>query len=101
MSSQGLHLLFFEQPIFLSPQYLTSFCSWTCFSLSLISWLVILGTDDDDAPPRDAAAFALTWANVAAKSKFNGADSCSVEDAAVEEVCDEDDCSACFSFSLV
>jgi hypothetical protein len=56
----------------------------------------------DDAPLRDAAAFALTWANVAAKSKFNG--SCCVEDVDDEdalEVCDIEDCSAFFSFNFV
>ena len=54
------------------------------------------------APPRDAAAFALTCANVAAKSKFNG--SCCEEDADnedVQEVCDVEDPSAFFSFNFV
>ena len=58
----------------------------------------------DGLPPSDAAAFALTWANVAAKSKFNGADSCSVEDAVdadALEACDVEDCSSFLSFNFV
>lgn len=63
----------------------------------------MVGTDGE-TPPSDAAAFALTWANVAAKSKFKGGlDSCCAEDAddALAVHCDEDDCSAFISFNLV
>ena len=63
----------------------------------------MLGTADG-LPPSDAAALALTWANVAAKSKFKEADSCSVEDvvdADVLEACDVNDCSSFFSFNFV